>query len=210
MPRGLRPDPGPPLGADFYDRPVTEVAPELLNKLLVVATGEFPTLAGRIVEVEAYGGEEDPASHAHRGPTRRNLSMFGPPGTLYVYFTYGMHWCANAVCGPEGVGAAVLIRALAPPGGFWGPAEAEVLGQRRPRASRTVDLTNGPAKLCQAFGIDAAGDGLDLTRSDSPVYIGADGTPPPVDPVVTTRVGIRAGTDLPWRWHVATDPHVSR
>jgi len=206
------PRPGRRLAAEFFDRPVTEVAPELLNKLLVVAADPeegLPDLAGRIVEVEAYAGEQDPASHAHRGPTRRNRSMFGPPGTLYVYFTYGMHWCANAVCGPRGEPGAVLIRALSPPEGEWSPAEREILGDRRPRAARPVDLTNGPAKLCQALGLDGSHDGLDLTRPGSPVYILDDGTPPG-DPVVTPRKGIRVGTDLPWRWHDPLDPHVSR
>ncbi len=198
------------LGPDFFDRPVIEVAPELLNKLLVVSAQGDPSLAGRIVEVEAYAGAEDPASHAYRGLTRRNSSMFGPPGTLYVYFTYGMHWCANAVCGPEGEPGAVLIRALAPPEGKWGSPESDLLRSRRPRAGRAVDLTNGPAKLCQALGLEGGHDGLDLTAADSSVYILDDGIPPPTDPVVSPRKGIRAGTDLPWRWHVADEPHVSR
>ena len=136
----------------FYRRDPRDVAPELLGKLLV--RGE---LAARIVEVEAYCGAEDPGSHAFRGMTRRNATMFGPPGHLYVYFTYGMHWCANAVCGDEGEGVAVLLRAAEP----RRRARRDARSPRRRRGA-TATCCAGPARLCQAFGIDGADDGADL------------------------------------------------
>ncbi len=158
------------------------------------------------MEVEAYvGGGADPGSHAHRGPTSRNATMFGPPGHLYVYFTYGMHWCCNAVCDPDGVASAVLIRAVAPLDGL------EEMRARRPRAVRDVDLTNGPAKLCQAFAIDGTADGADLVRpGPGGLTIVDDGMPPPEAPMQSTRIGLTAGSELPWRWFVANDPFVSK
>jgi DNA-3-methyladenine glycosylase len=188
-----------PLDRSFYRRDPREVAPDLLGKVLV--RGDR---AGRIVEVEAYCGAADPGSHAFRGMTRRNATMFGPPGRLYVYFTYGMHWCANAVCGDEGEGVAVLLRALAPLEGL------EAMRAARPAARRDVDLCSGPAKLCQAFGLDGAFDGADLVDASHGVSIVHDGTPPPVVPAVGTRVGLSAGAEHPWRWWVPDDPNVSR
>jgi DNA-3-methyladenine glycosylase len=182
----------------FYRRDPREVAPDLLGKVLVRGRR-----AGRIVEVEAYCGEEDPGSHAYRGMTRRNATMFGPPGGLYVYFTYGMHWCANAVCGEVGQGVAVLLRAVAPLRGL------DEMWAARDRARREIDLCSGPAKLCQAFGLDGRFDGADLVRGGV-VSIRDDGTPPPREPVVTARVGLSAGAEHPWRWFVRGDPNVSR
>jgi DNA-3-methyladenine glycosylase len=188
---------GSVLPRDFYARDGREVAPELLNKVLV-----HGDRAVRIVEVEAYAGEEDPASHAFRGKTPRTRVMFGPPGHLYVYFTYGMHWCANAVCGPTGTASAVLLRAGAPLVGVDRMREA------RPAARRDRDLANGPAKLCQALGVDGSADGSDLVGGAGPVIVD-DGLAPPTEPGVSTRVGISAGLDHPWRWFVPQDPYVS-
>ena len=188
-----------PLPRRFYRRDSREVAPELLHKVLV-----HGRTAGRIVEVEAYAGGDDPASHAFRGPTARNATMFGPPGHLYVYFTYGMHWCANAVCGEPGEASAVLLRALAPLRGV--PA----MRARRPAARRAVDLCSGPAKLCQSLGIDRDLDGADLVRRDRGVAILDDGVPPPADPASGRRIGLSAGVEPEWRWFVAGDPNVSR
>jgi DNA-3-methyladenine glycosylase len=187
------------LPRQFYRRDPREVAPELLNKVLVRGP-----LSGRIVEVEAYAGAEDPGSHAFRGLTRRNATMFGPPGHLYVYFTYGMHWCANAVCGEEGEGVAVLLRALAPLSGL------DQMRAARLKARRDRDLCSGPGKLCQAFAVTKEDDGADLVTGNRDLVITDTGVAPPSLPVVTTRVGLSAGADLPWRWYVPGEPNVSR
>ena len=169
------------LAADAAD-----VAPLLLNKLLV--HGEC---IGRIVEVEAYR-EDDPASHTFRGRTARNAVMFGPAGHLYVYFTYGMHHCANVVTGPEGHGAAVLLRAVQPLAGL------EVMRARR---SGRPQLADGPAKLCQAFAIGPEHNGIDVCRGRG-VGLFDDGTAPPTAPRVGPRIGISKAVELPWRWQV--------
>lgn len=173
------------LARTFYDRDVLEVAPALVYKILVVADGR----AGRIVEVEAYRGRDDPAAHSFRGPTRRNATMFGPPGHLYVYFSYGVHWCCNATCGD---GTGVLIRSLLPLAGI------DAMRAARPRA-REVDLSNGPGKLTQALGIDGSFDGEDLVTS-ARVGIHDDGFRGNLPPRATARIGISKAVDLPWRW----------
>ena len=182
----------------FYARDPREVAPELLGKVLVHGGRE-----ARLVEVEAYCGADDPGSHAFRGETPRVRTMFGPAGHLYVYFTYGMHWCANVVCGSAGTAGAVLLRGAAPTAGI------EAMREARPRARRDRDLTSGPAKLCQAFGIDGSFDGADVVRGDRGVRLVDDGAAPPVAPASSTRIGLSAGADLPWRWYVPGDPCVS-
>lgn len=187
------------LARRFYAGGAVEVAPQLLNKLLV-REGR----AGRIVEVEAYRGSQDPASHAYRGPTRRNATMFGPPGHLYVYFTYGMHFCANVVCMPSGVAEAVLVRALAPVEGL------DLMRAARPGISRDTDLASGPAKLCQAMGITRAEDGADLVTGNHGLRVMDDGVAPPTQPASSGRVGIRLASELPWRWWVPGDPNVSK
>jgi DNA-3-methyladenine glycosylase len=201
------PDPGPlppgalePLPADFYLRPLLEVTRDLLGRLLVRREPDGVS-AVRLVETEAYDGPGlDPASHAHRGPTRRNTVMFGPPGHLYLYFTYGMHWCANVVCAPEGTAQAVLLRAGEPVCGI-GRMRA-----RRP-ASRPRDLARGPARLCQALGLAGWANGAPL--DSGPVLLCA-GWPVPDDQVAWTgRVGVTGAADRPWRALVAGDPHVS-
>lgn len=190
---------GAVLPRSFYGAPSTDLAPRLLNK--VVVRGDR---SARIVEVEAYGGADDPASHAYRGPTRRNATMFGPPGLLYVYFAYGMHWCANVVCGEEGEGVAVLLRAGAPLSGL------EAMWAARAAARRERDLANGPAKLCQALDVDGRHDGVDLTLEGSDVVLVDDGVPPPDRPARSPRIGISVAVDRLWRWYVPDDPHVSR
>ena len=190
-----------PVPRRFYARDPRDVAPELLNKVLV-----HGGRSGRIVEVEAYCGGIDPGSHAYRGRTNRNATMFGKPGLLYVYFTYGMHWCANAVCGEEGIGVAVLLRALAPLEGV------DEMWAVRSKARRERDLCSGPAKLAEALGITGAHDGADLVTGDRGPRIVDDGTPPPAGPANGVRIGLAVGKgeEHLWRWWVPDDPNVSR
>jgi DNA-3-methyladenine glycosylase len=192
------------LPRSFYARDSRELAPALLNKVLVTHTDDGVRLAARIVEAEAYCGSDDPGSHAYRGMTPRTEVMFGPPGHLYVYFTYGMHWCANVVATKDGDAAAVLLRAAAPIDGV------EVMRERRVKARRDRDLLAGPARLCQAFGITGAHNGVDLVRGV--IRIVDDGVAPPAAPGVSTRVGLAAGRgdESLWRYFVPGDPNLSR
>jgi DNA-3-methyladenine glycosylase len=178
-----------PIARELLAGDAVEVAPWLLNKVLVA--GEC---SGRIVEVEAYRSDEA-ASHTFRGRTARNAVMFGPAGHLYVYFSYGMHHCANVVTGAEGAGQAVLIRALVPLCGL------DRMRERRPAATPDARLADGPGKLCQALGLTLVDSGRDVC-ADGAVRLVDDGTPPPLQPVVTPRVGITKAIDLPWRFVV--------
>jgi DNA-3-methyladenine glycosylase len=155
----------------------------------------------RLTEVEAYAGPADPASHAFRGPTRRNAVMFGPAGHAYMYFTYGMHWCMNVVTGPEGIASAVLLRAGEVVDGI------EAARARRPAARRDAELASGPARLCQALGLDGAAYGADLLDPASPVRL----TPgePVTEVAAGPRVGVTGAHDVPWRFWVPGDPTVS-
>jgi DNA-3-methyladenine glycosylase len=188
------------LNRAFYDRDAREVAPELLNKVL-----EGNGVSARLVEVEAYRADEDPGSHAFRGRTPRNAPMFGPAGTLYVYFSYGNHWCMNAVCGPGERAHAVLLRAAAPLTGL------DAMRARRVKARRDRDLAAGPGRLAQSFAVDGAYDGTTLLRGGS-LRIVDDGVPPPVRPGVSTRIGLGAGKgdELLLRYYVKGDVNVSR
>lgn len=189
------------LPRSFYDRRSSTVAPDLLGRVLALRSADGVRLAATIVETEAYE-PHDPASHAYRGPTARNAVMFGEPGHLYVYLTYGMHHCMNAVTGRVGEGMAVLLRAAEPIVGM------DVMRARRGRES-VRDLCSGPAKLCQAFGVDRSFDGADLVRGRE-LFI-AEGSPVPKARIIAgPRVGIRVGTNFLWRFSVAGDPFVSR
>ena len=199
-PRARREAFGATLPAQAYDRDPEQVARDLLGCIVVCRSPEGLT-AGRIVETEAYLGPHDPACHAVAGRTRRTHWLFGPPGTAYVYFIYGVHWCLNAVTREEGYGSAVLIRALE-------PVEGIALMRTRRGVARDRDLTNGPGKLCQAMGITGAHDGMSLV--DSPITIHA-GAPLPDDHVaVTPRIGITKAADWPLRWLVRDSAFVSR
>ncbi len=182
----------------FFDRPATQVAPELLGA--VIRVGE---VAVRLTEVEAYLGEADPGSHAFRGPTRRNSVMYGPPGHLYTYFTYGMHVCANVVCSPAGVATAVLLRAGEIVAG------AELARSRRVTSKRDTDLASGPARLCVALGITLTDGGLDLSAGR--VSLDLPGMPLPFESGPRTGVSGAGGSpDYPWRFWISGDPTVSR
>jgi DNA-3-methyladenine glycosylase (3mg) len=200
MPPRRKPWPGDVLPRAFFQRDAREVGPQLLNKVLAGADGR----AGRIVEVEAYVGAIDPAAHTFRGKTKRNAMMFGPAGHMYVYFTYGMHWCCNTVCGDEGEGNGVLIRALEPIAGL------ELMRAARPKIRRDRELCSGPARLTQALGITGEQNGIDLVRARDGYTVVDDGTPPPENVPGSARIGIREGTDLLWRWYVAGNPNVSK
>jgi DNA-3-methyladenine glycosylase len=174
------------------------VAPALLGKVLRVDLGEGDVRSGRITEVEAYGGLDDPASHSARGETPRNRPMFGAAGTVYVYFTYGMHWCANIVTGAVGDPQAVLLRAVEPIEGL------DAIRAARPRARRDRDLANGPAKLCEALGIGQWANGVALGADvgGRSIRLLDDGTSPPAVPLVGPRVGISVAQEIPWRFRV--------
>jgi DNA-3-methyladenine glycosylase len=189
-----------PLRRSFYARPSPEVAPDLLGRLLVRRMSEG-LLVARIVECESYQ-QDDPASHSYRGLTGRTAVMFGPPGRLYVYFSYGMHFCMNVVTGAAGEGSAVLLRAAEPLQGLEVMAERRGLGERRL-------LCSGPGRLTQAFGVTRADDGLDLT-SGADLFLAA-GRPIPEDRIgVSVRVGISVARERPWRFFDRGSPFVSR
>ncbi|WP_109508953.1 DNA-3-methyladenine glycosylase [Nocardioides speluncae] len=182
--------------ADLLAGPVLEVAPRLLGAVI-----RHSEVAIRLTEVEAYDGAHDPGSHAFRGRTPRNAVMFGPPGHLYVYFTYGMHHCANVVTGADGTASAVLLRAGEVVAG------QEVARERRGSA-RDRDLARGPARLCQALGLTLADNGVDL--SSGPALLELNGGPRPPDTVRTgPRVGLRQAAERPWRFWFDGDPTVS-
>lgn len=191
----------PRLARSFYARPAVEVAPDLLGRTLVRRLRGGRRLAGRIVETEAYE-PSDPASHGFRGPTARNAVMFGPPGRLYVYFTYGNHWMMNVVTRTEGEGSAVLLRAVEPIEGL----DAMAVSRGR---SEPLDLCSGPGKLARAMSVDRGLDGADVVTGRD-VWI-ERGSPTPAERVsASVRVGVRTGLDRRWRFFVEGDRFVSR
>jgi DNA-3-methyladenine glycosylase len=191
----------PALSPAFYARDTELVARELLGCVLECRTAEG-VASGRIVETEAYLGEHDLACHAAVGRTRRTEPLYGPPGTAYVYFIYGVHWCFNAVTRAEGEPSAVLIRAIEPLTGL------ELMRARRLAARRDVDLTNGPGKLCAALGIGPEHNTLPLDSSAVRIRPGVEVRDSQV--VVTPRIGISRSADWPLRWFVADNPFVSK
>jgi DNA-3-methyladenine glycosylase len=195
------PVPGSLVRAEELLGPVDEVAPALLGCWVVTDRPEG-TVALRLTEVEAYSGSGvDPAAHSHRGPTPRAAIMFGPPGRLYVYFSYGVHWCANVVVGPEGEGSAVLLRA-----GEVVVGE-ELARARRPAARTQRDLAGGPARLTQALAVGRADLGTDLLDAGSPVRLHRGTAPAEVS--AGPRVGISVATELRWRFWETGAPSVS-
>jgi DNA-3-methyladenine glycosylase len=192
---------GAALARDFYARDTELVARDLLGCILECHTADGVS-SGRIVETEAYLGEHDLACHAAAGRTRRTEPLYGPPGTAYVYFIYGVHWCFNAVTRDEGLPSAVLIRALEPVAGV------DQMRARRPAARKDHDLTNGPGKLCAALGIDIRYNAMPLSRP--PISIREGDRIPDERVSITPRIGIRESADWPLRWIVADSPYVSR
>jgi len=193
------------LPREFFAAPALEVAPRLLGCVLEHETGEG-LVAVALTEVEAYEGLADPASHAYRGRTARNAVMFGEPGHAYVYFTYGMHFCVNLVCRPEGTASAVLLRAGRVTDGV------PLATARRPAARNGNDLARGPARLCQALGIGRSLDGADVCNPASQLRIrppagGGSGAAAGISH--GPRVGISAAADRPWRFWLTGDPTVS-
>jgi DNA-3-methyladenine glycosylase len=190
------------LPRDFYIDPPDLVARKLLGKLLV-RPGEG--MAGRIVEVEAYFGESDPAAHSFSGKTARNAVLFGPPGFAYVYFVYGMHYCLNVSCEPEGRAGGVLFRALEPIAGL----EAMAANRGLASIANPAMLTSGPGRLCQAFGVTRARDnGADFTQPDSDLQIREDGFAD-AKVLVTPRIGITKAAEHPARYLLAGNACVS-
>jgi DNA-3-methyladenine glycosylase len=186
---------------DFYLDTPDVVARKLLGKLLV-RPGE--PMVGRIVEVEAYFGAADPAAHSFAGKTARNAVLFGPPGHAYVYFVYGMYFCLNVSCQPEGVAGGVLFRALEPICGLQAMAKGRGLA-----APDKFILTTGPGRLCQAFGVTRARDnGTDFTAPEADLQIQDDGFLPG-EVLVTPRIGISKAADRPARFLLAGNPFVS-
>jgi len=208
----------------FFARPSVEVAPDLLGSVLEHETADG-LVAVELTEVEAYAGRSDPDSHAYRGKTARNAVMFGPPGHAYVYFTYGMHFCVNVVClGEEGSASAVLLRAGRVIAG------EELACARRTRGTTAIaprDLARGPARLCQALGIDRSQNGADMVSAGSPLrMLSGAGNPArsallapgdetlihPATPrriVTGPRVGVSSAAEIPWRFWYDGDPTVS-
>ena len=185
----------------FYDRETEVVSRSLLGAILEHRSSEGVS-AGRIVETEAYLGEHDPACHAAAGNTGRTRWLYGEPGTAYVYFIYGTHWCFNAVTRGIGLPSAVLIRALEPIAG------TRLMWTRRPAASNDRELANGPGKLCAALGIDGSLNGQRLDRT--PLRILAGDPVPDSEVMVSPRIGITKAADWPLRWFIAHNPYVSR
>lgn len=196
-----------PLPRAFFARHPRRVARELLGKVLVRHDAKRGTLTARIVEVEAYLGEQDPAAHAAAGRTLRNSVLFGPPGHAYVYFIYGNHYCLNVSCEPEGRAGSVLFRALEPLSGVEEMARSRGIELRGPKDWRK--LTSGPGRLSEAFGITRARDnGCDLTSSTGSLWIGEDGYRSR-SIVLTPRIGIVKAADKPLRYVLGGNPFVS-
>lgn len=189
------------LPPEFYDRDPAVVARELLGMLMAVQDGRGIRRLSRIVETEAYLGPHDPACHAVAGRTPRTEHLHGPPGRAYVYRIYGIHWCLNAVTLPDGVGSAVLLRAVEPIG------DLRVLQRRRPAARRVRDLTNGPGKLCAAYDISAREDGASLQHGR--VQLLRAPALPDSAVAVSPRIGITRAADWPLRFFEAGNPFVS-
>jgi DNA-3-methyladenine glycosylase len=189
----------------FFQKAVLKIAPKLLGKYFVKKEGQ-KLLIGKIIEVEAYVDKIDEASHSFNGVTKRNKLMFASGGKLYVYFIYGNHYCCNVVCDKEGVGSAVLIRALEPLKGI------EIMVERRFRKSEVtakefLNLTNGPGKICRAFNIAKDENGKDLCGEE--IFLAEGEKVPKKNVLQSPRIGIKKSKELPWRFYLKDNPFVS-
>ena len=193
------------LPSKFYTRELLDVAKDLLGKTFVKRINK-KTLAGVIVEVEAYDGLTDKAAHSYGGPTERNKIMFEQGGLLYVYFIYGIHYCCNVVTGQKGIGNAVLIRALQPAMGIETMVKNR-FGNIEPCEKHLQNLTNGPAKITQALNINKINNGTDLGGNE--IYLSENNFPQNFEIVAGKRIGIKKSTDLPWRFYIKNNPYVS-
>ncbi|NWF87888.1 MAG: DNA-3-methyladenine glycosylase [Ignavibacteriaceae bacterium] len=194
------------LKREFYKRNLLEVTKNLLGKIFVVQ-GEHFKLSGKIVEVEAYHGEHDEASHAFRGKTKRNEVMFWEGGYLYVYFTYGAHYCANVVVGKKDEGQAVLIRAIEPMEGI-DKMKINRFEGRSIKDMSLLNLTNGPGKVCKAFGLNKMHNGIDLTKNH--IFILNQPNLKKNEIGISRRIGISKSVDLKWRFFIKDNPYISR
>lgn len=203
--RRMSSDAGQPLSREFFDRPVLDVAPDLLGRILVRTSPEG-VIAVRLTEVEAYAGEIDPGSHAYRGRTQRNATMFGPPGHAYVYFTYGMWHCLNLVCGATGHASGVLLRAGEVLEG------AALARPRRISARNDAELARGPARLATALDVDRTLDGTDVCATDPRAALRILRGSPVPETLASSgpRTGVAGdGANHPWRFWITGDPTVS-
>jgi DNA-3-methyladenine glycosylase len=196
---------GQKLPKEFFIRDLHIVAKELLGKFFI-RNFRGKILAGKIVEVEAYDGAVDEAAHTFRGKTKRNQVMFENGGLLYVYFTYGMHYCCNVVAGKENEGKAILIRALEPIDGIEQMSQNR-FGKKEISSKELINLTNGPAKICSAFQIARKENGTDLTGNE--IFICGSNKLTKSEIGVSTRIGIKKSLDLPWRYYIKDNPFVS-
>ena len=194
------------LNKSFYSRELLTVAKDLLGKIFVKANGKN-WLIGKIVEVEAYHGDFDEAAHSFKGKTKRTEIMFEAGGYLYVYFTYGVHYCCNVVTGKKGQGTAVLIRAIEPISGIDKMIKNR-FGRKLKNEKEIINLTSGPGKICQAFNINKSHSGIDLTGDK--IFILEGEKIKKQDIGVSRRIGISKSVELPWRFFIKNNPYLSR
>ena len=194
------------LSAHFYRRELLTVAKDLLGKIFVKSDGKN-FLSGKIVEVEAYHGDFDEAAHSYKGLTKRTQIMFEHGGYLYVYFTYGVHYCCNVVTGKKGQGTAVLIRGIEPLTGIQRMTRNR-FGSKNSSRREIFNLTSGPGKICQAFGIDRSHSGIDLTGDK--IHILDSEKIKPNEIGISRRIGISKSVELPWRFFIKNNPYLSR
>jgi len=194
------------LNKSFYSRELLTVAKDLLGKIFVKTNGRN-WLIGKIVEVEAYHGDFDEAAHSFKGKTKRTEIMFEAGGYLYVYFTYGVHYCCNVVTGKKGQGTAVLIRAIEPISGIDKMIKNR-FGRKLKNEKEIINLTSGPGKICQAFNINKSHSGIDLTGDKIFILDGEKINKQDIG--VSRRIGITKSVELPWRFFIKNNPYLSR